>query len=377
MIGFSVKKIKQKDDSIISRFKIISIFLSGSLGAVLLMLMAIYNGASEYAIKNAIQRSFEVTLVKAEMAFSDIHRVLDKNEFIDIVQELTDDESTLYAVVDHYPETIRVGNNDLSLSFDQLQSGEQNLSGGYFEQLGRTYIWNLIVIEDQLYPVLSVTEFTESQNDIMQLVFSNRLIIPSIFIIWLTVWGSLMLSRLLGRLHEQRVSLEAFVTLDPLTGLQNQKQARKIIEIELSKAHRQNQHLPVLLVLVEDYFEISEYYGQSFCDAIILTISQRLNDTIRAYDQVLRYRKNVFMVLLPDENKESSALVEKRVYKELVQQYEIYGHYIQPTLAIERVIYPDDIHQPDEFINGCNSRIDNRVTGALDNSNQPITETQV
>lgn len=360
MFAFSGKKLEQRHESRISRFKIITVFLLGAMCSVLLMLSAVYKGANEYAIKNAIQTNFDLVSVKTQMAFSDIVRILDKQEFISIVHDLSDDELTLYAVVDHYPETIQVANNDLSLSFDQLQSSEQDFNGGYFEQQGRAYIWNLMEIEDQLYPILSISEFSEGQNDIMLSVFFNRLIIPGIFILWLSVWGALMLSRIWGRLYEQSASLEKYITIDPLTGLQNQKQASKTIDMYLNKSHRHNRHLSVLLVMVDNFYELSDDYGQSFSDALILTISQRLNDAVRGYDELLRYRDNVFMLILQDEAMKSSTLIEKRLYQELAQQYEIYGHYIQPGLFIEVMTYPDHIDQ-DEFIKEINSRIESRL----------------
>ena len=367
MFSIFRKKIKHKPDFRISHFKIITIFLVGSICAVVLIITAVYNGASEYTLKNAIKRSFDLVSIKTEMKFSDIVRVLDKENFKKVVQGLSNDDVTLFPVVDNYPEDIRVANNDISLSFDQLQTSEQELNGGVIEQQGRTYIWNLVSIEDQLYTVLSVTEFNENHNDILMSVFSSRLIIPGVFMLWLTVWGALVLSRLLRKLYEQGIMQEKFVSIDPLTGLQNQKQASKSIEMYLSKAHRQNKHLPVLLVLIENFCVLTEDYGQSFSDAMVLTISQRMNDSLRAYDQQFRYRENVFMVLLPDETLESSVLVEKRLHKELGRLYEIYGHCIQPKFSFEVVVYPDHIHQVDEFVKECNNLIDNRLQVSLSN----------
>lgn len=377
MFGFSIKKINHNDIAEISRSKIISIFLLASVTAVLLMLTAIYKGAGEYSIKNAIQRSFDLVTVKTKMAFSDIDRVLDKKDFKGIVENISDDGMTLVPVVGRYPETINVANKEIDISFNQLQSSKLDSNGGSFEQNGSSYIWSLIAIEDQLYPVLSVTEFSADENNLMLSVFSNRLIIPSIFIIWLTVWGALVYSRLLSRIYMQSASLEKFVSIDSLTGLQNQKQAGQFIEMHLSRSHRFNRHLPVLMVLLEDYSEICEYYGQSFSDAMTLTISQRLNDTLRSYDQILRYRDNVFMVILADENRQSAALVEKRIYKQLAQQYEIYGHNIQPTFAIETVIYPEDTHQMEDFIKECNRRIDNRLAGSTNFEAPSVVESQI
>lgn len=376
MFSFARKKIKHKPDFRISLIKIIAIFLVGPICAGVLITTAVYNGVSEFTIKNAIERSFDLVSIKTEMEFSDIVRVLDKESFKNVVQNMSSDDMTLYPVIDNYPEDIRVANNDLSLSFDQLQASEQELKGGIFEQQGRTYIWNLVSIEDQLYTVLSVNEFNENENNNELSIFTRRLIIPGIFVLLLTAWGSLALLRLLIKLFEHGAEQEKFISIDSLTGLQNQKHASKVIEMHLSKAHRENKHLPVLLVLIENYCALTEDYGASFSDAMVLTISQRLNDALRVYDQKFRYRDNVFMVLLPDETLESSALVEKRLNKELGRQYEIYGHCIQPKLAFEVVVYPDHIHQMDEFVRECSTRIDNRLKAGLSDESVFMAKSQ-
>lgn len=351
----------KKNITSISRFHIISIFILGSVGAVFLILSAVYKGASDYAIKNAIQRNFDIVSAKTEMAFSRIGKVLNEEQFMGLVQNIPADQWLLFAVTGDYPEIIQLNNIDLKLPVEQFQSTEQNSAGGYFERQGFIYIWNLLAIEDQLYPVLSVAEFTESENDVMLSVFSNRLIIPSIFIVWLTVWGALVLSRLLGRLYEQGATLEKYVTIDPLTGLRNQQHAREIIEMHLSKAFRHNRHLAGMLVLFENNDQLSKDYGQQFSNTLIQLICQRMKDTLRAYDHILRYRDNVFMVLLADETQDNAARVEQRLHEDLARPYVVYGHSIQPGIAIELVCYPDQVNQTDEFIKECNRRIEHRL----------------
>jgi len=114
--------------------------------------------------------------------------------------------------------------------------------------------------------------------------------------------------RLLGRMKEQ-------ANIDSLTGLYNRRfledYARKLFAIA-----RRRQHPVGMIMLDLDRFKsFNDAYGHEIGDRILRHFAKTVTTSMRETNLASRYGGEEFIVLLPDTNAKSSALVAERIRK--------------------------------------------------------------
>lgn len=85
---------------------------------------------------------------------------------------------------------------------------------------------------------------------------------------------------------------------DPLTGLPNRRELWERISIELARAARDGTMLAVLFIDLDGFKEINDVHGHEIGDALLVTISRRLAESVRAVDTVGRLGGDEFVTLL-------------------------------------------------------------------------------
>ena len=108
-------------------------------------------------------------------------------------------------------------------------------------------------------------------------------------------------------------SLERLASADPLTGLANRRGGEKDISAEISRARRQNTPLSCVLLDIDHFKEVNDTFGHQAGDYVLREISALLRGTVRAYDILVRWGGEEFLVVLPGVAHEQALKLAERI----------------------------------------------------------------
>lgn len=108
-------------------------------------------------------------------------------------------------------------------------------------------------------------------------------------------------------------SLERLASADPLTGLANRRGGEKDISAEISRARRQNSPLSCVLLDIDHFKEVNDTFGHQAGDYVLREISALLRRTVRAYDILVRWGGEEFLVVLPGVDHEQALKLAERI----------------------------------------------------------------
>jgi len=106
--------------------------------------------------------------------------------------------------------------------------------------------------------------------------------------------------------------------VDGLTGLYNHRHFQEIMDGELSRIGRHQQHALSLLILDLDHFkQVNDRYGHQAGDAVLRACADTLRACLRGEDMAARYGGEEFAVVLPDTGPDQAQALAERVRKAL------------------------------------------------------------
>jgi diguanylate cyclase (GGDEF)-like protein len=120
-----------------------------------------------------------------------------------------------------------------------------------------------------------------------------------------------------SRLRAALETLQDRVGHDALTLLWNHSAILDILHRELSRSHRHDRPLSLILAKLDRFQEIIESAGPQAGDLILREASHRIRISVRPYDQVGRYGGDEFLIVLPDCDLASALGVAERVRRQV------------------------------------------------------------
>ena len=110
--------------------------------------------------------------------------------------------------------------------------------------------------------------------------------------------------RLHGELKEQALH-------DPLTGVFNRNYFNRFIEKEVERSSRYRHGIGIVMLDINDFKEVNDRFGHQVGDRVLRSIADRLKDSVRTSDSIIRYGGDEFMVILPESNGEMESVVSR------------------------------------------------------------------
>jgi diguanylate cyclase (GGDEF)-like protein len=119
---------------------------------------------------------------------------------------------------------------------------------------------------------------------------------------------------------EHEIGAGELKLVDQLTGLMNQRGLTLIANHIVPRASRDGEAMSMLFIDVEGLDEVNSRYGRSAGDAILLTITDVLRETLRGADVPARMRGDDFAILLPDTEVGEVEIVISRIRRQLEER---------------------------------------------------------
>ena len=107
--------------------------------------------------------------------------------------------------------------------------------------------------------------------------------------------------------------LQRLASVDPLTGLANRRGGGEDIAAEISRARRQNSALSCVLLDIDHFKDVNDTFGHQAGDHVLREISSLLRRTVRAYDILIRWGGEEFLVILPGVELEQASKLAERI----------------------------------------------------------------
>ena len=100
---------------------------------------------------------------------------------------------------------------------------------------------------------------------------------------------------------------------DPLTGLYNRRYATPYL-VEIAKQSKKTgQDFAVMMIDIDHFKSINDRYGHAAGDAVLVALSDRLRNNLRAIDLIARVGGEEFLVALPHSSAEQAQVAANRL----------------------------------------------------------------
>lgn len=218
---------------------------------------------------------------------------------------------------------------------DLISKGSQlfeYISHGETVLLNRKYIPEL-----DLY-LLVEAKMNDFTNKVKETFYFN--IIISLL---LTVVITLIVLVYVRNIHRK---LNQLADNDPLTGLPNRRFFNRNLEHSLQLKKRNNTHLSVLFLDLDNFKTINDTKGHDVGDKVLKRVATILNSTFRGTDFTSRWGGEEFIVLLLDSDIEGAISRAEMICKAIEQDkslVSLVNHKVTTSLGVTEVQDDDDI----------------------------------
>ncbi|MCG7878540.1 MAG: EAL domain-containing protein [Candidatus Thiodiazotropha taylori] len=138
---------------------------------------------------------------------------------------------------------------------------------------------------------------------------------------------------------------------DALTRLPNRALFRERFDHALMHARRENASIALLFLDLDRFKTVNDTLGHPVGDQVLLEVSKRMNQIIRASDTLARLGGDEFVLLLEEQTDAQHAAVVARKLIDLFSRPMIIGeHELVVTASIGITLYPNDGDDPDKLI---------------------------
>jgi diguanylate cyclase (GGDEF)-like protein len=118
----------------------------------------------------------------------------------------------------------------------------------------------------------------------------------------------------------RRISRQAIT--DELTGLSNVRHFHELLDGEIERAQRFNNHIGLVMVDIDNFKQVNDAYGHPQGDLVLKEIARVLQEQSRDIDYPARYGGEEMSVILPQTNIDGAAMLAERM-REAIEELEV------------------------------------------------------
>ena len=122
-------------------------------------------------------------------------------------------------------------------------------------------------------------------------------------------------------LEKAQAKMRQLAITDGLTGLYNYRYFRRQLQHEVSRAHRLNMPLSLLIMDIDFFKVYNDRFGHVNGDKILMQFSKLLYNSVREIDCLARYGGEEFVLILPSTDKKSAVIVAEKLRTKIENEY--------------------------------------------------------
>ncbi|MBU1311744.1 MAG: GGDEF domain-containing protein [Gammaproteobacteria bacterium] len=119
---------------------------------------------------------------------------------------------------------------------------------------------------------------------------------------------------------KRTAQLEKMATTDDLTGLCNRREIMRLLELEITRAARQNTALSIMMLDLDHFKAINDNYGHQAGDVTLKSAAENFALLLRKTDFIGRIGGEEFLTILPDTPLDNAFALAERIRQALQLQ---------------------------------------------------------
>jgi len=149
---------------------------------------------------------------------------------------------------------------------------------------------------------------------------------------WALIHGAFILAASAANIVSWRATEQ--LLRDPLTGLAGRAIMIDRLRLGLRRAHRRGLHAGVIFLDLDRFKVLNDSLGHAAGDRVLVTVSERLREAVRANDTAVRFGGDEFVIVCEDLRDTDEAIgVAERLVAALREPYVVDGHDIVLTVS--------------------------------------------
>ncbi|MDL2284726.1 diguanylate cyclase [Oxalobacter sp. OttesenSCG-928-P03] len=135
-----------------------------------------------------------------------------------------------------------------------------------------------------------------------------------------SIWLNAGMQEMLEKSQETILDLQRQIddmrlqaTTDPLTGVWNRVQAEVIGRQEMTRQDRSSSPVTIVFADLDHFKNVNDTWGHNIGDAVLIEFCRVVNESLRASDVLARWGGEEFVIILPDTDLDSAAIVAERI----------------------------------------------------------------
>ncbi len=158
-----------------------------------------------------------------------------------------------------------------------------------------------------------------------------------------SVHGVIMTMRDITWIHQNEEKIAFLEGYDQLTELPNRARFSSRLTDEIARARGRGQVFAVLVIGVDRFKRINDFYGTDTGDMVLKQAARGLMNTFRQGDLIARLRGDKFLVLLSDMHRaEDIGPLVRKAEGAITHSYEVPDGSIQVSCSMGVALYPND-----------------------------------
>ncbi|HEX8987605.1 MAG TPA: EAL domain-containing protein [Rhodocyclaceae bacterium] len=166
---------------------------------------------------------------------------------------------------------------------------------------------------------------------------------------------------------ESQRRVEFLATHDELTTLPNRALFLDRVRQSIARNGRKEARFAVLFIDLDNFKVVNDSMGHAAGDELLIEISRRLRECIRAADTVARFGGDEFAVLVEDASAEEAEMTARRIAEALKRPHPIARQSLYPSASIGICLYPNDGEDVETLLKNADSAMYQAKDGGKNN----------
>jgi diguanylate cyclase (GGDEF)-like protein len=154
-----------------------------------------------------------------------------------------------------------------------------------------------------------------------------------------------------GKVAERTQQLQHLAKNDPLTGLPNRREWFSLLNAAIGRAEPAGRQIAVFFLDIDNFKYINDSMGHAFGDRVLVSLSQRLQDTARAFGFAARLGGDEFTVVLEDaHNEQTVSAAGAAIVQAFQHPLTVDNRELIVNVSVGASIYPIHAQEPDALL---------------------------